>query len=64
MPISATYMPTEESFPIPIPYGDNYIAGVQFTPEYVTFNQPVTIRIRNILGFARRHADTLCLCSA
>jgi RHS repeat-associated protein len=52
MPISATYMPTEESFPIPIPYGDNYIAGVQFTPEYVTFNQPVTVRLRNTLGFA------------
>ncbi len=52
MPISATYMPTEESFPIPIPYGDNYIAGVQFTPEYVTFKQPVTIRIRNTLGFS------------
>ncbi len=52
MPISATYIPNEEAFPIPIPYGDNYIAGVQFTPEYITFKEPVTVRIKNTLGFA------------
>lgn len=48
--ISATYLPSKDAFPLPLPENMVYLGGVQMTPEHVTFNKPVTMRLRNTLG--------------
>jgi RHS repeat-associated protein len=48
--VTATVFPTAASFPVTLPQRQAYLAGVQFTPETLTFAQPVTVRIRNSLG--------------
>jgi len=44
--VSATVFPTAQSFPIELPKGQAFLAGVQFTPEHLAFAQPVTVRIK------------------
>ncbi|KRT69834.1 MAG: YD repeat-containing protein [candidate division NC10 bacterium CSP1-5] len=44
--VSATVFPTAETFPVALPKGQAYLAGVQFTPENLAFGQAVTVRIR------------------
>ena len=44
--VSATVFPTAQSFPVELPTGQAYLAGVQFTPEHLAFGQGVTVRIK------------------
>lgn len=48
--VSATYLPSKDAFPLPLPENLVYAGGVQMGPEHVTFNKPVTMRVRNTLG--------------
>ncbi|MFB3074490.1 MAG: DNRLRE domain-containing protein, partial [Candidatus Methylomirabilales bacterium] len=48
--VTATVFPTAEEFPVKFPEGQAYLGGVQFTPENLTFAQPVTVRIANNLN--------------
>lgn len=50
--VSATYFGKEAEFPLPLPEGTVFVAGVQMTPEHTSFLQPVTLRFANELGFA------------
>ncbi len=52
MPVSATFFATEPDFPLPMPEGTVFVAGVQMTPEHTAFSQPITLRFANDLGFA------------
>jgi RHS repeat-associated protein len=52
MPVSATVFGGEPDFPLPMPEGTVFLAGVQMTPEHTAFLQPVTLRFANDLGFA------------
>jgi len=50
--VTATVFPTAASFPVTLPEGQAFLAGVQFTPEHLAFpaGAPVTVRITNTLG--------------
>ncbi|MBW8005851.1 MAG: hypothetical protein FVQ06_08725, partial [candidate division NC10 bacterium] len=48
--VTATVFPTADEFPLKVPEGQAYLAGVQFTPENLTFAQPVTVRMPNNLN--------------
>ena len=52
IPVSATFFGAEPDFPLPMPEGTVFVAGVQMTPEHTSFLQPVTLRFANDLGFA------------
>ncbi|MFQ5848940.1 MAG: DNRLRE domain-containing protein, partial [Candidatus Methylomirabilales bacterium] len=47
--VTATVFPTPQEFPVQLPEGQAYLAGVQFTPEHLSFATPVTVRIQNTL---------------
>ena len=50
--ISASFLPTRDSFPLPLNPNMSYLGGVQMGPEHIHFNKPVTIKIKNQFGLA------------
>ncbi|MHC4268581.1 MAG: MopE-related protein [Planctomycetota bacterium] len=48
--ISATRL-EKEGYPVPEMKGQEFIDSVQFEPEHIDFNSPVTVRFSNIWGF-------------
>jgi YD repeat-containing protein/YVTN family beta-propeller protein len=48
--VTATVFPTAADFPVTLPEGQAFLAGVQFTPENLAFGTPVTVRIANTLN--------------
>lgn len=50
--VLATFLPGRNSFPVALPENIVYLGGVQMGPEHMTFNAPVTVRIKNNFGLA------------
>jgi hypothetical protein len=48
--ISATRL-EKEGYPVPLMKGQEFIDSVQFEPEHIDFNEPVTVRFSNKWGF-------------